>query len=116
MSDFPQSETFQENKENFDYMAQTWTPPFKNSPNSKRKPFKDITQDVVSKKTKQTSLLMNSSTQKKPILNKIRWNPQSPWGNNLNSFQFKSIDIVYTFNFIPFNLPKTIQKKQQLSP
>ena len=57
-------------------MAQTWTPPFKKPASPNRKPFKDITEDIVCpKKSMPTSLLFNTSTQKRSTLNMIRWMP-----------------------------------------
>ena len=54
-------------------MAQKWTPSFKKPASPKRKPFKDITEDIVcAKKSMPTPLLFNTSTQKRSTLNMIR--------------------------------------------
>jgi len=67
-------QTFEENKENFDYMTQKWTPAFKHEPIADiRSPLRDITDDVVpKKKSKPTSIMLNLFTEKKTPLNKMR--------------------------------------------
>lgn len=68
------SHTFEENKENFDYIAQKWTPPLKHSPIAEiRSPLRDITDDVVpKKKAKSSSIMLNLFTERKTTLNKMR--------------------------------------------